>query len=138
MDKCRPESLLSDSKIKVTRQRLTILDVIIAKDSSFCANELFDELKGSIDLVTIYRNLQLFCEAGIVREVMNKCDRQYFEISCVHNPAHPHFYCSSCRKIFCMKSRSGSKTEEKKNFRDRFIIHETVVQYSGICPSCRI
>ncbi len=137
MDNCKSDSLLCDKKIKVTKQRITILDLIISKDSSFCANNLFDELSGSIDLVTIYRNLQLFCAAGILREVVNKCDRQYFEISCEHNPAHPHFYCNLCRKIFCMKSKNSSDYKAKKNIKDNFIIQEMVIHYSGICPACR-
>ena len=137
MDKCRPESLLNDRKIKVTKQRLTILDFIISRDSSFCANDLYDELKAELDLVTIYRNLQTLFEAGILREVMNRSDRQYFELACVHNPVHPHFYCSSCMKIFCMKSKKKYTAPKSGNFDEGFLIQETVLNYNGICPDCR-
>lgn len=136
MDKCRSESLLGEKGIKITKQRITVLDLIISKDSSFCANDLFADLKGKMDIVTIYRNLQLLCGENIIREVMNRGDSQYFELSCIHNPVHPHFYCSSCRKIFCIKSNSGSHLKRPK-LDNNFIIHETILQYSGICPSCR-
>jgi Fur family ferric uptake transcriptional regulator len=138
MDKCKPQPLLTEKKIKVTKQRIAVLDLIISKDSSFSANDLFDDLNGSIDLVTIYRSLQLFCEEKILREVMNKDDRQYFEISCVHNPAHPHFYCNLCKKIFCIKSQKNSfPALNKLKIDESFTIHETVLQYSGVCPSCK-
>lgn len=137
MVKNSSESLLNEKNIKVTRQRVTVLDLIISKDTSFCANDLFDELKGKMDLVTIYRNLQLLCSEGILREVMNKSGRQYFEFSSGHNPAHPHFYCSLCRKIFCMKSKNSSPVSKKASPEGDFIIHETVLQYSGICPACQ-
>jgi len=137
MDKCRPESLLNDKKLKVTRQRLTILDFIISRDASFCANDLYDELKAELDLVTIYRNLQTLFEAGILREVMNRSDRQYFELACVHNPVHPHFYCSSCRRIFCMKSNRKNAVPKSINFDEGFLIQEAVLNYNGICPDCR-
>jgi Fe2+ or Zn2+ uptake regulation protein len=137
MKHCESEILLQDKKIKVTKQRVTVLDLIISKDSSFCANDLFDELKGQLDLVTIYRNLQLLCDEKILREVMNKEDRQYFELACVHNPVHPHFYCSSCKKIFCIKSKINYTVPKKINPDENFIIHETVLQYSGICPDCQ-
>ncbi len=137
MDICKSELLLNEKKIKVTKQRVTILDLIISKESTFCANDLYDELKEELDLVTVYRNLQILSEAGVLREVMNKSDRQYFELACVHNPAHPHFYCSLCRKIFCIKSKKNYTVPKKINPDGDFIIHETVLQYSGICPSCR-
>jgi len=137
MDKCKSEALLNEKKLKVTKQRVTILDLIISSESNFCANDLYSELKAELDLVTIYRNLQILSEAGILREVMNRNDRQYFELACVHNPAHPHFYCSLCKKIFCMKSKNKYTVPKKINPDGDFIVHETVLQYSGICPSCR-
>jgi len=137
MDKNRSELLLNEKNIKITKQRVTVLDLIMSKDSSFCANDLFDELKGRMDIVTIYRNLQLLCGEGILREVMNKSGRQYFEFSSDNNPAHPHFYCSLCRRIFCMKSKNNYSVPKKINPEGDFIIHETVLQYSGICPACR-
>jgi Fe2+ or Zn2+ uptake regulation protein len=137
MDKCSSEQLLNGKKIKITKQRVVILDQILSEDSSFCANDLYDELKGELDIVTIYRNLQLLSEAGILREVMNKSDRQYFELACVHNPVHPHFYCNSCKKIFCMKSKSNYTVPKRINPEMDFLIYETVLQYSGICPACR-
>lgn len=140
METNRSESLLNEKKIKITKQRITVLDLIMSKDSSFCANDLFGELSGKMDLVTVYRNLELLCKEGILREVINKSGRQYFEFCSVNNPAHPHFYCNLCKKIFCMKTKSGysatNSTLKKKNHDDNFIIHETVLQYSGICPSC--
>jgi Fe2+ or Zn2+ uptake regulation protein len=138
MDKCRPEVLLNEKKIKITRQRIEILDLIISKGSSFSANDLHDELKKGPDLVTIYRNLQLFHESGILREVMNRGDRQYFELSCIHNPAHPHFFCCACKKIFCIKSKTNFTVPKRIIPEGDFLIHETVLQYSGICPACRI
>jgi Fur family transcriptional regulator, ferric uptake regulator len=137
MDKCKPESLLNDKKLKVTKHRVAILDHIIVRDSSFCANDLYDELKADLDLVTIYRNLQVLSEAGILREVMNKSDRQYFELACVHNPVHPHFYCSSCMRIFCMKSNRKNTVSKSINFDEGFLIQEAVLNYNGICPDCR-
>lgn len=138
MDECKARSLLGGKNIKVTKQRLAVLDLIISIDGSFCADDLFTELKNEMDIVTIYRNLILLCREGILREVMNKNDRQYFEISCIHNPSHPHFYCISCNKIYCMKSKKNSFMRKKINPGDKFIIHETVLQYNGICPLCRI
>jgi len=137
MGNSRPESLLNEKKIKVTKQRITVLDLIISKDSSFSASDLFDELKGKLDMVTIYRNLQLLCGEGIIREVMNRSGKQYFEFSADSSPVHPHFYCSLCRKIFCLKSKNNFSPPKREVTERNFIVHETLLQYSGICPSCQ-
>ena len=137
MDRCRSRALLNSKGLKVTRQRIAILDIVIMKESVFSANDIYSDLGGETDLATVYRNLQFFCDENLLREVINKDDRQYFELACVHNPAHPHFYCNSCKKIFCLK--------EMKNFAPgkltpgkRFKVQETVLQFSGICSACMI
>ena len=137
MDKCDAVELLEGQNIKITRQRLSVLDFIISMDSPFCADDLHVALKNDMDLVTIYRNLILLCRKGILREVMNKNDRQYFEMACVHNPEHPHFFCTTCNKIYCLKAEKNFTVLKRINPGNDFIIHKTVLQYSGICPSCR-
>jgi Fur family transcriptional regulator, ferric uptake regulator len=137
MDKCSAETLLAEKKIKATKQRITVLEQILSMDSSFCAGDLSDVLKNEMDTVTIYRNLLLLCREGILREVMNKNDRQYFEISCIHNPNHPHFFCNSCNKIYCLKKVKDFDIPGKITPGKDFIIHETVLHYNGICPLCR-
>lgn len=138
MDICRPETLLNLGNIKITRQRLMLLGRIISIDSAFSANDLYEKLEDRIDLVTIYRTLQLLCDRKILREVINRDDRRYYELSCIHNPVHPHFYCSSCRKIYCIKAPHPGRLARRSGLEKNFIIHETQLQYSGICPSCRV
>lgn len=137
MDKCDPELLLSEKNIRITRQRLTVLNAILVREEPFCVNDLHEDIKGEIDIVTIYRNLELLLNENIIREVMNKKDRQYFEISCVHNPEHPHFYCNSCGRIYCIRAQSFLAPRKKSVSHGEFIIHETVLNYNGICPMCR-
>jgi len=137
MDKCEAPTLLAAKNIKLTRQRLSVLEFIISMDGSFCADDLYTGLKDDMDLVTIYRNLILLCREGILREVMNKNDRQYFELACIHNPEHPHFFCNICKKIYCLKSKKSFTVPRRINPDDDFIVQETILQYNGICPSCR-
>ncbi|HOP62766.1 MAG TPA: transcriptional repressor [Spirochaetota bacterium] len=135
MDKCTPESLLEGKKIKLTRQRQVVLDTIISSGRPFCAAELHEELNEKMDLATIYRNLDIFSSEGIIRQVMNENERQYYELACRHNPEHPHFYCNRCGKIYCMKQ--GRPLRVKADLDEDFIVEQTVVQFRGICPDCR-
>ena len=137
MDKCNPEHLLSAKNIRITRQRLTVLSAILRREAPFCVNDLHEDIRGEMDLVTIYRNLEVLLNENIIREVMNKNDRKYFEISCVHNPEHPHFYCNSCGRIYCIRAQEKPVPRKKNVAYGEFIIHETVLNYNGICPTCR-
>lgn len=135
MDRCKSRALLDAKGLKITRQRIAILDLVIKKETVFSANDIFYGLDGEMDLATVYRNLQFFCDEKLIREVINKEDRQYFELACVHNPGHPHFYCNSCKKIFCLKDMKNYYPA-KLNPGKRFKVQETMLQFSGICSSC--
>lgn len=134
MERCTPESLLSGKNIKLTKQRTSVLRWIIGRGAPFCVFDLHDELSAHMDLATIYRNIELLEQQGIIREVMNENERRYYELACEHNPEHPHFYCSSCRKIFCLKK---DKTMGADHGLPRgFSVRQRVLQYRGICPDC--
>jgi len=134
MDKCTPESLLAGRNIKLTRQRQVVLDAIIQTGKPFCASDLYESISNDMDLATIYRNLDMLSGEGIIRQVINEKDRQYYELACKHNPEHPHFYCNRCGKIFCMKK--GKPVRVKNDLPENFTVEQTVLQYRGICPEC--
>lgn len=135
MDKCTPESLIEGKKIKLTRQRFDVLEAIINTGKPFSASDLCYELADKIDPATIYRNLEMLAGAGIIRQVMNENERQYYELACKHNPEHPHFYCSSCGKIFCLKKEKYIRPV--KGLSGDFTVEETVINFRGICPECK-
>jgi len=136
MDKCTPESLLSGRNIKVTRQRQVVLRAIIDSGRPFCANDLHSAIAVEMDIATIYRNLELLNSEGIIRQVMNEKERQYYELACEHNPEHPHFYCNSCGKIYCMKQKQYKLQNVKNSAGKNFIVEQTLLQYRGLCPAC--
>ena len=135
MDKCTARALLSERNKKHTRQRIIVLDAIIASDAPFSASDLNEELCRDMDPATIYRNLEMLCDEGIIRQVMNENERQYYELACKHNPEHPHFYCSSCGRIYCLKNTK--KFSVKGEPGGSFIVQQTMLQFRGICPRCR-
>ena len=137
MDKCTPESLLAGRKIKLTRQRQIVLNVIIGYGEPFSASDLHDGIGDGMDLATVYRNIEMLKNEGIIRQLMNEKERQYYELACEHNPEHPHFYCNSCGKIYCMKQKKFRQPDIKSAAGGKFVVQETLLQYRGLCPACR-
>ena len=136
MDKCNAKELLSSHNLKATKQRVLILDEIINNLHLFTANTIFELVSENVDLVTVYRVLNKFLEEGIVREILGQGDSKTYELSCIHNPVHPHFSCSKCGKLFCLKAVKESILSDLEDGCDGFTVNEITIQFSGICKSC--
>lgn len=137
MGKCTPELLLKNNNLKVTTQRVLILERIIHADTHFSANSLHNELSKSMDLVTIYRTLNIFHESKIIREIAVKDNMKFYELSCVHHPVHPHFLCTKCHKIFCLEALSDGDISILKKYAAGFAVDDISIQFTGICDKCK-
>ena len=137
MERCNPEEMLRRYNLKLTKQRLMVLEKIIEIQEPFTAYSLFDLLDESMDLVTIYRNLNTLKEKMILREIPTESETRLFELSCIHNPVHPHFYCSKCKKTYCLDEISKKDLDILKSYYTEGHIDGVVVQLSGICANCK-
>ena len=80
--------------MKNSKKRDQILK-LFEKGELLTANEVCDKLN-TIDRATIYRNINLFVELGILREVNVKKGISSYELNTDH---HQHFICTDCEKI---------------------------------------
>jgi Fe2+ or Zn2+ uptake regulation protein len=138
MDKCNALNLLKSSKIKSTQQRLMILNQIITIGGPFNAGRLYKKMKIKIDLATIYRVLSVFKDAGIIREVVHQEDMLYYELSCIHNPIHPHFICDMCMEISCLPPLKARDTALLSNYAPKFNIKGLAINFNGLCKKCNL
>ena len=91
---------LKSQDLKITRQREILLRRIFEREEHFSAEQLEDRVKGDgISKATIYRTLQLLCDAGLVTEVALEDDRRMYEHVWGHDP-HDHIVCLDCGKVF--------------------------------------
>ena len=90
-----------------------------------------------MDLVTIYRTLNLFEEKGIIREILSKDDTKYYEISCVHNPVHPHLYCRRCKTLSCLGELKEKDLINLKKYGVDCSVDDISIQFTGVCSKCR-
>jgi Fur family transcriptional regulator, ferric uptake regulator len=127
--------ILKDNHLKSTEQRIEILNVIISNSGPFSIQDIKNKLKKNIDLVTIYRFIDILKENKIISEVYNSEGTKYFEFSPVHT--HPHFICKKCRKIFCIKDFLIDKDLEiKKELIKDYEVNSISINLNGICNSC--
>ncbi len=126
---------LKRSSLKVTRPRLALLGLLMAEHGPFTMEELHGRIdKTSCDLVTVYRCLSAFEEAGLVR----RCDfgdgAIRFELS-RGGHHHHHVICRRCRTVKNLDACIAAEIEARLE-RDGFSDITHSLEFFGICAEC--
>ena len=130
------KSILKKTGLKLTPARNSILQIFTDKCMPLCAEDINKKLKkNDIDLVTIYRTLTSFEEAGILRKVNLNKESQYYELSEHH---HHHIICQDCGFVEkldgCDIKKTASKLVSKSsNFK---VIKDHSLEFFGVCKKC--
>ncbi|MBP8959629.1 MAG: transcriptional repressor [Bacteroidales bacterium] len=91
--------ILLDHNLKVTPQRITILEVIMNMKSHPTAEEIYELLKKNhpnISITTIYNTLRIFVEKGIIKKVFTCDDKIRYDSG---QMKHHHIYYTDSEKI---------------------------------------
>lgn len=120
------EQLLRENNLKVTKQRLEILNLINELDDNATIKNIANKIK--IDNSTMYRIVELLLEKNIIEKNINYNNEIYFKI----RENHIHY-------IRCIKCHKKEKIEicpieniEEKGFK--ILNHK--IEIDGICNDC--
>jgi len=121
---------------KLKNLKNTELEIAILLSSKIMsAKELQESVK--VDKATIYRNLKSLLKKGIIREIKNIDGISFYEIDCKkHNPIHPHFECTFCKKIYCLSPLAAEDILALSNYT-KFEIEKIDITFKGICDECK-
>jgi Fur family ferric uptake transcriptional regulator len=125
---------LAELGIRVTEQRLTLLQALSSIDSPISHPELTERMsRSSLDRATIYRNLLALTEAGLLVRTQLGDNVWRYEMprsQASQHREHPHFVCTDCGQVACLPENSV----HLRNARMRSRVVE--VQLRGLCPAC--
>ena len=127
---------LREHGLKATPPRVEILSMLSLLLAPVSAEELARKLADKdIDLSTIYRNLNAFVEAGLVKKEVGRGKENIFKLN-QENEYHL-LVCMHCGKTIplpgCPYHEIHEEIERKTGFR--LIDHNTEIY--GICPDCQ-
>ncbi len=128
---------LGKHQLKLTRQREQILTTFL-KMEHVTAEQLYRLLakkEPHIGLATIYRTLNLFCEAGLAQARHFGAQTQYDNVS--HKGHHDHLICTSCGKIVEFENCEIERLQEEVARRNGFVIQTHKLELYGLCSGCR-
>jgi Fur family ferric uptake transcriptional regulator len=125
-----------DSNMRLTSQRQVILEELSKVKSHPTANEMYDMVRKRlprIGLGTVYRNLDLLAELGIIRKLEVGGEQKRFDgdIS-----PHYHIRCIKCNRVDDIFIKMDRGLEKSAASCCDYKILDHHVQFSGICSKC--
>src|SRR5437868_3633705 len=93
MNMTHEEKVLKNAGLKITQSRLAVLRSFSGDCKPISAENIFKKI--DTDLVTVYRTLNSFEKAGIIKKVDLRKDSAQYELAHTH---HHHIVCTDCGK----------------------------------------
>jgi len=121
-----------------TKQRQLILEIIRQANEHLDAEHIYErvrQLSPGISLSTVYRNLQLFTNAGLLVEHQFTGMRRRYEIAT--RSRHHHLMCIGCGRIFEFSCPSSDGLQTRITKEKGFRVTDAEVRLVGYCPECQ-
>jgi Fe2+ or Zn2+ uptake regulation protein len=129
------EATMHRRGMRMTHQRKAMLEVLGGDCNPLSAEAIRDEVgSDKIDLATVYRSMEAFEKAGLVRRVRLENGKALFEID-AGDHHHHHVICRRCGTVKPLDACVVEPLEQelvKAGYRD--LTH--ALEFYGICPGC--
>lgn len=138
------KKLLKEKGLKVTQQRLYVLEVLANhRDEHMAVEDIYSSVQkvySEVGLATVYRTVQLLLEMQLVDRVQlgNGCVR--YEIGHLYDGdtphSHHHLICKKCGKILAFEEDLLEQLEEQIEKKTGFQIVDHELMFYGQCKEC--
>lgn len=130
------QPILRNAGLKVTPERLSILEALKKAKTPLTVKELKDKLKKTgVDQATIYRNMESLTKSHVIRPVNFQHDHNHYEL--VDGSHHHHLICENCGKVVDVSKCDTSKIEQQVQLMGNFAsINSHALEFFGLCKPC--
>lgn len=122
--------------MRLTTQRQIILEELGKVTSHPTANEVYDMVRRRlprIGLGTVYRNLELMADSGIILKLEVGGTQKRFDAT---TEPHYHIRCTSCGKVDDIDMEFQEHIDKAAEKASNYIILGHHIEFSGICGNC--
>jgi len=132
--------LCGEHGIAVTHQRQVLYETMQSMYGHPSPEEVFASVKQripSISLATVYKNIHLFVESGVFRELSIHHGTLRVEMN---KHPHHHMVCSVCKKVTDLPEEDELRLglqAPAETLPGGFIVERISVDVIGICPACQ-
>ena len=123
--------------LAATHQRQVVYEAVVASHGHHSPEQIYAAVKKripSISLATVYNNLRLFVECGLLREVSPHSSTLRVDGNL---EPHHHLVCTRCKSV---QDITGDFIDYKRIARqapEGFDLSQPLVEVFGLCRRCR-
>lgn len=137
------KQLLKDNGLKVTNQRVLVLEALAScPGKHLTAEEIYELVKvdcSEIGLATVYRTIQMLLELHLVDRINLDDGYVRYEIGNESGTAkhhHHHLICLSCGRVISFEDDLLEELEKKITDKEGFQVVDHEVKLYGYCKEC--
>ena len=126
----------TQSDIRLTPQRQVILEELAKVKTHPTANEIYDMVRKRlprIGLGTVYRNLELMAENGMILKLEVGGSQKRFDAT---TDLHYHIRCTGCGRVDDIELRAMAQLDKLASGSSDYQVLGHHIEFSGICESC--
>ncbi len=124
-------------QLRMTNQRELILEELKNSGRHLSADELYERVRRiipRISLATVYRNLEMLAELGIVTKLEISGRRKRFDYDVGR---HDHIFCIVCRRVDNIDLKRTRILPLSLGAEGGYSITGYRLEFAGICPKCQ-
>jgi Fur family ferric uptake transcriptional regulator len=134
------KQLLRSNRLKYTKQRELILEIIYNNDGHFTPEDIYNLIKMSypnvkLGIATVYRTLTLLEDAQIVSSISFGTQGKKYEFGLKEH--HDHLVCLECGGIEEFFDETIEKQQEEIAKQFSFKMTNHIMKITGICKHCQ-
>jgi Fur family ferric uptake transcriptional regulator len=127
----------TSSTVRMTRQREAILQALREGGGHPTADEIHERVRVSlphISLGTVYRNLALLSQAGLIRHLELGGEPSRFD-----GDLHPHYHvrCRRCGRVADAPMGTRHDLDDAAREVSDYEVFSHRLEFIGLCPNCR-
>lgn len=118
-----------------TRQRQVVYEAVRGSKEHPTADMIFDHVRDTLPTVslgTVYRNLSVLKDQGLVIELRGSDRKAHFEADL---SPHAHFTCTACGKISDIEGCPSQDWQQLPCLAG-YTVKEHSLEFRGNCPRC--
>lgn len=136
------EKLIKDKGYRLTINRTKLIELFVTSKKHLRADDAYQLLKKEgVSLPTIYRNIELLKQVGVIKEI-NLENERYYELDLYSGKKmHIHFKCNECGIIKEYDSLEVKRMmlEQRDYLEEQFedLIEDITIVMQGKCQHCK-
>jgi Fur family peroxide stress response transcriptional regulator len=129
--------LCAEHGLTATHQRQVLYEIMQTMPGHPSPEEVYARVKKripAISLATVYKNIHLFVESGVLKEVSLHHGSLRVEMN---SHLHHHMVCSHCKAIADIEEKDLGVISKRQSLPGGFQVERYAIDVIGICAACQ-